>query len=195
MFVFSLTQVTALVAHDLTVHGLIRGLLVLCLLWWCWVGFAWMGNVLRADEGLGRVAMFAAMASMFVLAIAVPEAFGDMPGGLPGPVVLAIAYLALRLLHLAIFWLAGTDDPGLRRQLLRFLPSLFASSVLLLVASQLEGTAQTLAWVAVVVADYVGMVGLITYESLTYSELREQLRHEDERSDSATSTDLRAGHG
>jgi low temperature requirement protein LtrA len=156
VFVFSLTQVTALMAHDPTVHGLIRGLLVLCLLWWCWVGFAWLGNVLRADEGVGRVAMFGAMASMFVLALTVPEAFSDMLGGLPGPVVLAIAYLAVRLLHLAIFWLAGAHDPGLRRQLLRFLPSLLGSTVLLLVASQLEGTAQTITWVAVVVADYAG---------------------------------------
>jgi low temperature requirement protein LtrA len=156
VFVFSLTQVTALMAHDLTVHGLLRGLLVLCLLWWCWVGFAWMGNVLRADEGLGRVAMFGAMASMFVLAVSVPEAFEDRPGGLPGPVVVAIAYLALRLLHLAIFWLAGAHDPGLRRQLLRFLPSLLVSTMLLLVASQLDGTAQTLTWVAAVVADYAG---------------------------------------
>lgn len=156
VFVFSLTQVTALMAHDLTVHGLIRGLLVLCLLWWCWVGFAWMGNVLRPDEGLGRVAMFGSMASMFVLAVSVPEAFADIPGGLPGPVVLAIAYLTLRVLHLAIFRLAAVDDPGLRRQLLRFVPSLLASTVLLLTASQLEGTAQTLTWVAAVVADYVG---------------------------------------
>jgi low temperature requirement protein LtrA len=111
VFVFSLTQVTTLISHDLTLHGLARGLLVLCLLWWCWVGYAWLGNVLRADEGIGRVAMFGAMASMFVLAVSVPEAFGDRPGGLPGPVVVAIAYLAVRLLHLAIF--------GLRRPTIR----------------------------------------------------------------------------
>ena len=158
VFVFSLTQVTGLISHDLTVHGLVRGLLVLCLLWWCWVGYAWLGNVLRADEGLGRVAMFGAMASMFVLAVSVPEAFRDRPGGLPGSVVLAIAYLAVRLLHLGIFRLAAAHDPGLRRQLLRFLPSVLGSTVLLLVASQLHGTAQTLTWVAVVVADYAGTI-------------------------------------
>jgi low temperature requirement protein LtrA len=158
VFVFSLTQVTALMAHDLTLHGLSRGLLILCLLWWSWVGYAWLGNVLRADEGIGRVAMFGAMASMFVLAISVPEAFQDLPGGLPGPVVVAIAYLAVRLLHLAIFRLAAADDPGLRRQLLRFLPSVLSSTALLLVASQLQGRAQTLTWVAAVVADYVGTI-------------------------------------
>jgi low temperature requirement protein LtrA len=158
VFVFSLTQVTALMTRNLTGQGVVRGMLVLCLLWWCWVGFAWVGNVLRADEGIGRVAMFGSMAAMFVLALCVPEAFVDLKGGLDGPVVLAITYLALRLFHLGIFWLAAEHDPGLRRQLVRFLPSVLASTALLLVASQLEGTAQTLVWVAVLVADYLGTI-------------------------------------
>ena len=158
VFVFSLTQVTALMSRNLSVQGIVRGMLVLCLLWWCWVGFAWVGNVMRADEGVGRVAMFGSMGAMFVLALCVPEAFVDMRGGLFGPVVLAITYLALRLFHLGIFWLAAEHDRGLRRQLVRFLPSLVASTALLLVASQLEGTAQTLVWVAVLVADYLGTI-------------------------------------
>ncbi|MGH2589228.1 MAG: low temperature requirement protein A, partial [Actinomycetota bacterium] len=94
VFVFSLTQVTALIGDDLTGRGLVRGLAVLALLWWSWVGFAWLANVVQAEEGLGRVAMFGAMASMFVLALAVPEAFDDKPGGLDGPVVVAFAYFA-----------------------------------------------------------------------------------------------------
>jgi low temperature requirement protein LtrA len=158
VFVFSLTQVTALMEHDLTARGVVRGMLVLALLWWCWVGYAWLGGVLRADEGLGRVAIFGAMAAMFVFAMSVPEAFDDRPGGLNGPVVLAIAYLSVRLLHLAIFWLFSSDDPGLRHQLFHFMPSVLGSTALLLVASQLHGTAQTLTWVAVVVVDYVGTI-------------------------------------
>ncbi|MGH2539693.1 MAG: low temperature requirement protein A [Actinomycetota bacterium] len=158
VFVFSLTQVTALMAADLTVHGLVRGLLLLALLWWCWVGYAWLGNVVRADEGIGRVTMFGAMAAMFVLAVTVPEAFDDLPGGLSGPVVVAVAYLMVRLLHLSIFWLAAGagDDAGLRRQLIRFAPSVLGSTALLLVASQLEGTEQTAVWAAVLVVDYAG---------------------------------------
>ena len=160
VFVFSLTQVTALMAHPLTEHGVIRGLLILSLLWWCWVGYAWLGNVVQAEEGLGRVGMFGSMAAMFVMALAVPEAFVDLDGGVQGPVVVAFAYLAIRMLHLAIFWMtARTEhDRGLRTQLLKFAPVVFASTALLLVASQLEGTAQTLTWVAVVVVDYVGTI-------------------------------------
>ena len=89
-----------------------------------------------------------------------PEAFDDLPGGLDGPVVVAGAYLAVRLLHLAMFWLAARTehDRGLRAQLLLFMPSLFGSTAILLVASQLEGTTQTLAWVGAILVDYVGVM-------------------------------------
>ena len=43
VFVFAFTQVTALMADDPTGRGLVRGLLVLAVVWWCWVGFAWLG--------------------------------------------------------------------------------------------------------------------------------------------------------
>jgi low temperature requirement protein LtrA len=159
VFVFSLTQVTALMARDdLTAHGILRGLLVLALLWWSWVGYAWLANVVQAEEGLGRVAVFGSMAAMFVVAVTVPEAFVDHRGGLDGPVVLAFAYLAVRILHLVMFVLLSSDDPGLRRQVWRFSPSVFGSTAVLLVASQLEGTAQTLTWVAALIVDYVGTI-------------------------------------
>ncbi|HEX5936119.1 MAG TPA: low temperature requirement protein A [Actinomycetota bacterium] len=162
VFVFSLTQVTSLMSSDDLpgVHAIARGLLVLSLLWWCWVGYAWLGNVVQAEEGLGRVAMFGAMAAMFVMAVSVPEAFDDLVGGLDGPVVVAFAYLAVRFLHLAIFWMtARTEhDRGLRTQLLKFGPVVVVSTIGLLVASQLEGVAQTVAWAIVIVVDYVGTI-------------------------------------
>jgi low temperature requirement protein LtrA len=156
VFVFSLTQVTALMASDLTPTGVLRGLLALGLLWWCWVGYAWLGNVVRADEGAGRVAMFGAMAAMFALALAIPESFEDLRGGLHGPLVVAAGYFGVRILHLAIFWLASSDDPGLRRQLLRFTPSVLGSTALLVVASQLHGTAQTATWAGTIMAGASG---------------------------------------
>jgi len=156
VFVFSLTQVTALMADDPTGRGIVRGLLVLAMLWWSWVGYAWLANVVQAEEGLGRVAMFTAMAAMFAFALSVPEAFNDLAGGLDGPVVVAFAYLAVRVLHLVMFFLASGDDPGLRRQVWKFSPSVVGSTAVLLAASQLDGTAQTLTWVAALVVDYLG---------------------------------------
>jgi low temperature requirement protein LtrA len=156
VFVFGLTQVTALMAEDLTVRGLARGLLVLGLLWWSWVGYAWLGSVVRSDEGPVRMAMLAAMAAMLVLALAIPEAFTDLPGGLSGPVVVGLCYFAFRALHLALFWIISRNDEGLRRQLVRFTPAMLGGTVLLLAASRLKGGAQTAVWAAALLADYGG---------------------------------------
>lgn len=156
VFVFALTRVTDWMADDLTGTVLLRGTLILVVMWWCWVGYSWIGNVVRADEGVVRVGMFAAMAAVFVAAITIPEAFDDLPGGLHGPAVFAVAYFCVRTVHLALFWVVSGDDPQLRRQLIRWVPSVVAGTALLLAASQTEGAAQTLLWFAAVVGDYVG---------------------------------------
>jgi low temperature requirement protein LtrA len=158
VFVFALTQVTALMAEDLTARGAIRGILVVSVLWWCWVGYAWLGNLVRADEGVMRVALFVAMSGMFVAALTIPESFDDFPGGLSGPVVFAVCYFVVRATHFAMFWAASKGDAGLRRQLVRFIPGVLVGTSLLLVASQLSGTAQTLMWLAALAGDYLGTV-------------------------------------
>jgi low temperature requirement protein LtrA len=156
VFVFALTQITALMAHELTWHGVVRGVLLTGLLWWSWIGFAWLCNLVKADEGSVRAVLLLAMAAMFLIALAIPEAFHDLPGGLPGPVVIAIAYFLFRALHLVLFWLIADGDKTLRRTLVRFAPSMLAGTALLLVASQFHGTTQTLLWAAALGADYGG---------------------------------------
>ena len=158
VFVFALTQITDLMGHEtpVPVGALLRGALVLGVLWWCWVGWSWLCNLVKADEGVIRVAMFGAMGAMFVIAIAIPEAFDDKPGGLDAPVVFAVCYFALRALHVGMFLLVSRDDPALRRQVILFSFSMLAGTFLLLLASQTTGTTQILLWIAALVADYGG---------------------------------------
>ena len=75
VFVLAITQCTALMAGDPTWQGLARGLLVLAVLWWAWVGYSWLTSVVNPEEGVVRLAMFGAMAAMLVCALCVPEAF------------------------------------------------------------------------------------------------------------------------
>ncbi len=139
VFVFALTRVTDWMAEDPEPVRVLRGVLILVVMWWCWVGYSWLGNVVKADEGIMRLGMFAAMAAMFVAAITIPEAFEDLPGGLSGPVVFAVCYFIVRAIHLALFLLVSRDDPQLRGQVLRFAASMATGTVLLLVASQTTG--------------------------------------------------------
>nr|CEL20475.1 possible low temperature requirement protein A [Kibdelosporangium sp. MJ126-NF4] len=156
VFVFALTQVTALMAETPTGEGLLRGALLLSVIWWSWIGYSWLSNLVKADEGPARTAMLAAMAAMFLLALAIPEAYVDLPGGLDGPLVLAFCYLLVRVVHVWLFWLAAEDDAGLRAQILRFVPSMIGGTTLLAIASQLTGPAQIALWAAAGLADYGG---------------------------------------
>jgi low temperature requirement protein LtrA len=156
VFVFALTQITALMAHDPNGEGMLRGVLLIAVVWWCWVGYSWLSNVVKADEGWARVTLLVAMAAMFLLALAIPESFVDLPGGLHGPTVFALGYLVLRLAHLVLFWIISGDDAGLHRQVARFAPTMVGGTVLLLLAANTSGHAQLLLWVAAVVADYGG---------------------------------------
>ncbi|XIE80874.1 low temperature requirement protein A [Streptomyces sp. SBR177] len=51
VFVYAITQVTALMAASPTPTRVVGAMVVLALLWWCWCCFAWLGNVVRADSG------------------------------------------------------------------------------------------------------------------------------------------------
>ena len=75
VFVLALTQCTALMAADPTWEGLAKGLLVLGVMWWSWVGYAWLTSVVNPEEGSVRLVMFAAMAAFLVVALARPGAF------------------------------------------------------------------------------------------------------------------------
>src|SRR5215204_7412703 len=44
VFVFAITQLTALTAHDLTPDGILRSILLGWLIWWAWTQFTWTLN-------------------------------------------------------------------------------------------------------------------------------------------------------
>src|SRR5439155_25214173 len=76
VFVLAITQCTTLMAHEPTWAGLGRGLVVLGLLWWSWVGYAWLTSVVDPEEGGVRRVLFAAMAALLVTSLFVPHAVG-----------------------------------------------------------------------------------------------------------------------
>jgi low temperature requirement protein LtrA len=151
VYVFALTQVTGYMAHAHSAQGVLQGLLLLALLWWTWSAYTWLGNQARADEGLLR----AAMAAMFVVALTIPEAWHDAPGGLNGPLVLVGAFLLVRFLHLTVYAVAATGDPGLRRQVaISWVPTL-AGGALLVTGALVGGSAQTLLFAGALLIDWV----------------------------------------
>ena len=155
VFVFAITQVTQLLADEPTARGAVRGGILLALLWFAWTSFAWLGNTAKADEGLLRLGLVGAVVAMFAVALAIPESFADEAGGLHPPLVLALAYAAVRGAHHVVNLVVASGDVELRRQLLLVLVPV-AASMGLLVAGSVEDH-QVVWWAAAVVVDYGGV--------------------------------------
>jgi low temperature requirement protein LtrA len=149
-FVFAFTQVTSLVVDDPTWGGVLEGMLVLAALWWAWSGYAWLTSTLDVDEGGVRLAMLAAMAALFAVALAVPGAFGD------DALLFGVGYFAVRALHLVLYAIVSRDDPDLRGALLRIAPTELLGASLLVAAAFLEDDARVALWVGALVVDYLG---------------------------------------
>jgi low temperature requirement protein LtrA len=151
VFVLALTQCTALMAETPTWEGLARGLLVLGVLWWSWVGYAWLTSVVDPEEGLVRFAIFGAMAALLVAALCVPEAFGDLA------LLFACAYGVVRVAQLVLLGVASRDDPTLRRSLMTGLVGSTAVGVGLLVgASFADNELQGALWALALLLDMLG---------------------------------------
>ena len=148
VFVFAITQVTALMAADATWGGLAQGMLALAAVWWAWAAYAWLTNEVDPDLPAVRVATFAAMIAMLIASLALPGAFGDHA------LLFALAYLALRVLHIALF-AAGTEHVAVREATRALAPPAIAAPAALVAAAFLDSPTQELVWAAVLLADFV----------------------------------------
>ncbi|MEP6760083.1 MAG: low temperature requirement protein A [Sporichthyaceae bacterium] len=157
VFVYALTQVTALLAADTTWIGVTRGVVVLCMLWFAWCAYAWLGNQAKADEGVVRAGVVLAMMPLFVAALAIVESFDDIEGGWYGPLTLAVAVVLVRVMHLLVYAVAAGDDRGLQMQLVRTAVPVAVFAGLVIAGSFLDATAQLIVWAVAVTVDYVGI--------------------------------------
>lgn len=150
VFVLAITQCTALMVEHPTWEGLAQGMLVLALMWWSWVGYAWLTSVVDPEEGAVRIAMFAAMAGLLIVALSVPEAFAERG------VEFALAYGVVRAGHIALFVLASREDAGLRHSVWTLAGSTGLGIALLVGGSFLESGEQAALWTLALALDMAG---------------------------------------
>ncbi|WP_194816874.1 low temperature requirement protein A [Nocardia sp. XZ_19_385] len=156
VLVFAFTMVTAIAAKPTSAQNMLRALLVLAVMWWVWIAYSWLANTVRADEGLTRLAMFVAMGGGFIAALTIPEAFQDAPGGWSGPLVFAIAYLVVRVVHLSVYIMGTADDPTLRAQVTKWgIGSIAIGTTLLIIAAMTSGTVQICLWIGAIAGDMI----------------------------------------
>jgi len=149
VFVFAITQVTALMSEDPTWTGLGRGMLVLSVLWWAWAAYAWLTNYIAAEEDKERLLMLAVMGAFLIAALAAPAAFGDHA------LLFAVAYAAARWLHIFIFAEAN-DDVDAGEAIRRLARTALPAPLLLILAAFLDDPARWIVWVIALVIDFGG---------------------------------------
>jgi low temperature requirement protein LtrA len=96
VFVYALTEVSALLAADHSWAGLLRALIVFVPVYWAWVGAAIISNQRDTARPSLRLVLFGVALAALFMALAVPEAYTDRG------VLYASAYWAGRLLMASV---------------------------------------------------------------------------------------------
>src|SRR5918992_3362749 len=103
VFVFAITQLTAILADEPKPISVLRVLLLFGVLWWMFGGYVWLTNAVPPDRPIRKLLLLAAMVGFLVMGLAAPTAFtGD-------GVAFGIGFLAVVLIHSGMFVVA---QPG-----------------------------------------------------------------------------------
>jgi low temperature requirement protein LtrA len=149
VFVFAITQISHLLLERLSWAGVGQSLVVLLAVWWSWNYTTWVTNELDPESIVVRLLLLGLMLASLVMAIAIPDAFGDRA------LLFAGAYVAIQVgRHAFLTFVAA--DPGTieRTRAGRILIWFAAAGILWLAGGIADGAARTLLWIAALAVDY-----------------------------------------
>ncbi|HEY7107501.1 MAG TPA: low temperature requirement protein A [Acidimicrobiia bacterium] len=149
VFVFAVTQVTALTARHLNWSGVARSVLLFWLIWWAWTQFTWTLNPADTEHTVVRAVTLVATAVAFMMAASVTLAFGD------DVLWFAVPYVLVRLLGLGLQVRvdaeAATDDEGIYW----WIGLSMIGLALVLVGSFVDTPARSWIWLLAVAGDLI----------------------------------------
>jgi low temperature requirement protein LtrA len=152
VFVYAVTQTVSLVHEELSWAGVEHAVIVFWLVWWAWTQFTWALNSADTTHPAVEAVMLVATAIAFLMAVTVPDAFGDAGGWF------AATYIAVRVVGLALYGRVAWDDVAKRAAVRRF--ALLSAGGLAAVAGGgvVGGDARAWWWAAAVLLDVVAAV-------------------------------------
>jgi low temperature requirement protein LtrA len=147
VFVFTITQLTAVLSDDPTPRGLLRVVLMLGVIYWMYGGYAWLTNAVATDRVARRLLLLGGMAGFLILALAIPRAFSG------GGVAFGLAYLVIVSVHTGLY--TRTPVAHTIRALVRLAPFNLVTALLVLAAVLVGGTAEYVLWAAAFALEWV----------------------------------------
>jgi low temperature requirement protein LtrA len=157
VFVFTLTQLTAKLEHDLTVEIVVQVVLIFVVLFWMYSGYVWLTNQVPPVTTASRLLLIAGMAGFLVCALAVPHAF-DSDG-----VAFAVGFVVVIVVH------SGMFAYSYGRGTLGFVPLNFVGAGCILAAGLIGGMAAYVLWLVPIVLTFVSSTLTQRDQSLTES--------------------------
>jgi low temperature requirement protein LtrA len=150
VFVFTITQLTSLLVAEPTGVGVARVALIFGNVWWMYGGYAWLTNAVPPRGPLLRLLMLIGMVGFFVVALAIPDAFGD------SGVTFGIGYLVVTFVHTGLF--LRSSEESTVRAMFRLGPYNTITAGLLLVAGFTDGSVRWWLWAAAFVLHWASPI-------------------------------------
>jgi low temperature requirement protein LtrA len=138
VFVFTITQLTTVLANHPHGIGVLRVVVMLVVIWWMYGGYAWLTNVVAPDRLAYQLLLLGGMAAFLVISLAIPTAFAG------GGVAFGVAYLVVVLIHAGLFTRSQVGASG--TAILRVAPLNLVAAVSILAAGIAGGTTRTILW-------------------------------------------------
>jgi low temperature requirement protein LtrA len=152
VYVFAVTQLSSLIAGDLSAGGVARAVFLLLVVWWAWIYTTWMVNWFDPQSPVVRAVLTGVMLASLLMAAALPEALGDEG------VLFAASYVAVQVgRNAAAACLLSRSHP-LRSVFERLVVWSVVSGVLWLAGAALDGDQRLLLWVPALVLDLAAPV-------------------------------------
>jgi low temperature requirement protein LtrA len=149
VFVFAITQVSHLLLDDISWRGAGHMTLALLVVWWAWNYTTWVTNELDPDSVVVRLLLIGLMLASLLLAVAIPDAFGDRA------LLFAGSYVAIQVgRHTFLTFAAAGRGTIERERAGRILAWFVAAGTLWLAGAFVDGSARTAIWVAALAIDY-----------------------------------------
>jgi low temperature requirement protein LtrA len=147
VFVFTITQLTTVLANTPTWRGLLQVFLMLGVIFWMYGGYAWLTNAVAPDRLSRQLVLLGGMGAYLVLALAIPHAFGH--AGL----AFGLAYVAIVGIHTTMF--ARETPVDVSRAILRLAPFNILTALLVLAGGIAGGTAQYVLWAVAFASEWL----------------------------------------
>jgi low temperature requirement protein LtrA len=141
VFVFAITQITSVIAGDVTPAGVGKGALLAGLVWWLWSQYTWAGTALDLERNtIERVLVLGTIPPALVMTVAIPGAYDGTAGWFSG------CYLAVQLLVIAMQGRTAWKDPAHRWSWTRYAPLAAVAPLVVCAGAVVHGSARTTLW-------------------------------------------------